>query len=176
MSTSYTRNEHYVNGEWVRPVATETIDVIDPATEDVIGSVPAGNAADVEVAVGAARAAFDAWSMTESATRAAALRQIADGLAARSDGLAHLITPERGCPLKTGGGLQVQYASEGFRSMARVLDEASWGEPMHGFVVSREPYGVVAAITPWNFPLDQIVGKVAPALAAGCTVVLKPSE
>src|SRR5262249_14028887 len=139
MSTSYTRNEHYVNGEWVRPVATETIDVVDPATEDVIGSVPAGNAADVDVAVRAARAAFDAWSMTESATRAAVLRQIADGMAARSDELAHLITRELGCPLKTTEWLHVEYASDAFRSMASVLDEASWGEPMHGFAVSREP-------------------------------------
>jgi acyl-CoA reductase-like NAD-dependent aldehyde dehydrogenase len=142
----------------------------------VIGSVPAGNAADVDLAVAAARAAFDEWSMTESATRADLLRQIAAGLAARSDELSHLITRELGCPLRTTEWLHVGYAVEIFRSLAAVLDTASWYEEMDGFSVSREPYGVVAAITPWNYPLDQIAGKVASALAAGCTIVLKPSE
>jgi acyl-CoA reductase-like NAD-dependent aldehyde dehydrogenase len=175
-TTSCARDEHYVNGEWIPALAAGTISVVDPATEQVIGRVPAGSAADVERAVASARAAFDDWSMTESATRAHLLRQIAEGLAARSDELAHLITRELGCPLRTTEWLQVEYASEAFRSMAAVLDEASWAERMHGFVVSREPLGVVGAITPWNYPLDQIVGKVAPALAAGCTVVLKPSQ
>jgi acyl-CoA reductase-like NAD-dependent aldehyde dehydrogenase len=175
-ATSYERDEHYVSGDWLRSAATESIDVIDPATETVIGRVPAGNAADVERAVAAARAASDDWSLTEPPERSDLLRRIADGLAARSDELCQLITRELGCPLETTRWLQVDFAAGAFRSMAEVLDAATWDERMHGFVVTREPYGVVGAISPWNYPLDQVVGKVAPALAAGCTVVLKPSE
>jgi acyl-CoA reductase-like NAD-dependent aldehyde dehydrogenase len=169
-------DRQYIAGEWTRPAGTETIDVVDPATEAVIGSVPAGLPADIDLAVSAARTAFDDWSMTEPAARAELLRKIASGLDARSDELSDLITRELGCPLQTTRWLQVEYASEAFRAMADTVDEAQWCERERGFTVSREPYGVVGAITPWNYPLDQVVGKVAPALAAGCTVVLKPSE
>jgi aldehyde dehydrogenase (NAD+) len=175
-STVQVRDRHYIAGEWTCPAGTETIDVVDPATEAVIGSVPAGLPDDIDLAVSAARTAFDDWSMTEPAARAELLRKIASGLDARSDELSDLITRELGCPLQTTRWLQVDYASEAFRAMADVVDEAEWCERERGFTVSREPYGVVGAITPWNYPLDQVVGKVAPALAAGCTVVLKPSE
>jgi acyl-CoA reductase-like NAD-dependent aldehyde dehydrogenase len=175
-SAVHVHDRHYIAGEWTRPAGTETIDVVDPATEAVIGSVPAGLPADIDLAVSAARTAFDDWSMTEPAARAELLRKIASGLDARSDELSDLITRELGCPLETTRWLQVEYASEAFRAMADTVDEAAWCERERGFTVSREPYGVVGAITPWNYPLDQVVGKVAPALAAGCTVVLKPSE
>jgi acyl-CoA reductase-like NAD-dependent aldehyde dehydrogenase len=171
-----TRERHYVNGDWVRPHTTETIEVVDPATEQVIGSVPAGSPEDVDLAVAAARAAFDAWSLTESDLRAIALRRIAAELRKREDTLSDLITHELGCPRRTTQWLQVAFASQAFDAMADVLDTTVWTEEVDNFVVSREPFGVAGAITPWNYPLDQIAGKVAPALAAGCTVVLKPSE
>jgi acyl-CoA reductase-like NAD-dependent aldehyde dehydrogenase len=170
------RDRHYISGEWAPPAGRGTIDVIDPTTETVIGTVPAGVPADVDRAVSAARAAFDAWSMTEPAARAEMLRRIAAGLDARSTELSELITRELGCPLRTTRWLQVEFAATAFRALADVAVKARWRERETGFSVSREPFGVVGAITPWNFPLDQIVGKLAPALAAGCTVVLKPSE
>jgi aldehyde dehydrogenase (NAD+) len=170
------RERHYVNGDWIRALTNEAIDVVNPATEQVIGRVPAGTPQDVDLAVGAARAAFDEWSMTEPDLRAIALRRIAAELRKREDALSDLITRELGCPRRTTQWLQVAFAAEAFDAMADVLDATAWSERVDNFVVSREPFGVAGAITPWNYPLDQIAGKVAPALAAGCTVVLKPSE
>jgi acyl-CoA reductase-like NAD-dependent aldehyde dehydrogenase len=150
--------------------------VIDPATETTIGRVPAGAAADANRAVEAARLALDEWSLMEPRTRAEFLRRIAAGLEERSNELCELITRDLGCPLETTRWLQVEHAAEELRGMADLAENGPWRESIDNGVVCREPFGVAVAITPWNYPLDQIVGKLAPALAAGCTLVIKPSE
>src|SRR5882757_1866243 len=169
------RTGHVIAGAVV-DTATERIEVINPATEVVIASVPAGTAADVDAAVSAATAAFPAWSATPVAERAAIVRRISEGLAARGAEIAATITAEMGSPItfarRVQAGLPV-YTSAG---IADLLDGYPFGEEIGNSLVVREPVGVVGCITPWNYPLHQIVAKVVPALAAGCTVVLKPSE
>jgi betaine-aldehyde dehydrogenase len=166
----------YIDGAWVPSRAAGSIEVIHAATEEVIGAIPSGSPDDVEAAVTAARAAFEAWSMTEPAERAAYLGKIKDGLAARSEELGELIACEVGMPLKLSRMIQagLPVATLGFYQGLATDYPAE--ERIGSSVVVREPVGVVACITPWNYPLHQIVGKAAPALAAGCTVVLKPSE
>jgi aldehyde dehydrogenase (NAD+) len=170
-----TRTGHVIAGELV-DTASERIEVINPATEQVIASVPAGTAADVDAAVSAATAAFPAWSATPVAERAAIVRRISEGLAARGAEIAATITAEMGSPItfarRVQAGLPV-YTSAG---IADLLDGYPFGEEIGNSLVVREPVGVVGCITPWNYPLHQIVAKVVPALGAGCTVVLKPSE
>src|SRR3954468_12669689 len=152
-----------------------TIEVVNPYTEEVIGHIPAGGPADVDRAVAAARAAFGAWAATPAAERGAVLAAIAEQLSERGDELAATITPELGMPIGLSRLIQVGLATMTFASMPGLL-EALEDEEVGNSLVVREPLGVVAAITPWNYPLHQIAAKVAPALAAGCTVVLKPSE
>jgi aldehyde dehydrogenase (NAD+) len=166
----------YIDGRWVEPIGDGSIDVIDPSTEDVIGTVPEGTVADAGHAVDAARAAFEAWSQTTPSFRSEFLDRIADGLQARRDELARLIAGEVGMPLKLAGRIQVDNAIQHWRHSAALARSLAWEERVDHSLVVREPVGVVAAITPWNFPLNQITLKVAAALAAGCTVVLKPSE
>jgi aldehyde dehydrogenase (NAD+) len=169
---------HYVNGSFV-PVddAGERIDVVNPATEEVIASVPAGTLADADAAVQAAASAFPAWVATPLAERVAAVRRVNDGLRARAAELAATITAEVGTPIAFSTKVQVVNPigiTDGVLSEieAGALDPVTFGNS----TVVREPIGVVAAITPWNFPLQQMVAKVTPALVAGNTVVLKPSE
>ena len=138
--------------------------------------MPAGTPADVDRAVAAARAAFPAWSATPPAERAALLGALADGLAARADGIAALIATEVGSPLKFARSVQAGLPPTVLRSYAELLPGYAFEERIGNSLVLREPVGVVGAITPWNYPLHQVVAKVAAALAAGCTVVLKPSE
>ncbi len=169
-------DKHYIGGGWVSPSTPDTIDVISASTEQVIGRVPAGSAADGVKAVQAARAAFDAWSQTPRAERAGFLRRIQEGMAARSGELANTITGELGMPLKMCTMVQVGMPTSVMGSYADILEAYKFETEVGNSVVVREPVGVVACITPWNYPLHQIVAKVAPAIAAGCTVVLKPSE
>jgi aldehyde dehydrogenase (NAD+) len=150
--------------------------VENPATEQVIGHVPEVAAADVDRAVAAARAAFDGWSESSRAERAAALAVLRDGLAARRDELARLITAEMGTPVRVAGGLQVELPLRVIDGYRRLLETEEPPERIGDSLVLREPVGVVGAITPWNYPVHQAVAKLAPALAAGCPVVLKPSE
>jgi aldehyde dehydrogenase (NAD+) len=167
----------YVNGAWIPSASGEGIDVVNPATEEVIETVPAGWPGDVDVAVTAARAAFPSWSGTAPAERAKFLAAAAGLLEERAKDVAATIAADMGSPL--GFALKVQTLMP-----AGVL--ASYGDLAEGYAfdagrvgnsqVVREPVGVVGAITPWNYPLHQVICKVAPALAAGCTVVLKPSE
>src|SRR3954468_11298919 len=152
-----------------------TIDVVNPYTEDIIGRVPACGPEDVDRAVLAARVALPAWSATPAAERGAHLAAIAEGLSERGDELAATITAELGMPIGLSRLIQVGLPTMTFASMPGLL-EALEDEEIGNSLVVREPLGVVAAITPWNYPLHQIAAKVAPALAAGCTVVLKPSE
>ena len=170
------RDRLYIGGEWVPSTGTGTIDVIDSTTEEVMGSIPEGSTKDVDLAVAAARAAFPAWSATPVEKRTELLTQVSQALATRMDDLAHLITREVGMPLMLSQLVQVGLPMTTFGSMAQVAADFAWEETVGNSLIVREPIGVVGAITPWNYPLHQIAAKVAPALAAGCTVVLKPSE
>lgn len=172
----YERSSLYRNGAWVAPASDERIEVENPTTEQVLGTVPAGTAADVDEAVRAARAAFPAWSQTPVAERAAILRRIRDGLAKRQDEIAETISTEMGCPLRISQKIQAALPQTVVGSYADVLESFEFDTRVGNSIVAREPVGVVGAITPWNYPLHQITCKLAPALAAGCTFVLKPSE
>jgi len=170
------RDKIYINGKWVPSQSTRTIDVINAATEEVMGKVPDGAAADVDAAVAAARCAFEAWSTTPVEQRAEFLQNIAAGLTARSDEIARSIAGEVGMPLKMSQRIQAALPPRVMASYVQLVREYPFEEKIGNSLVLHEPVGVVGCITPWNYPLHQVVAKVAPALAAGCTVVLKPSE
>ncbi len=166
----------YINGKWTSSSGTGVIDIIHSGTEEIIGTIVNGSAEDVDAAAKAARAAFPSWSATPTAERAGYLRKIGEGLAARSDELAELIAIEVGMPKRMSAMIQVGLPVSNFGYYAKLLGEYPFEEQVGSSTVVREPVGVVGCITPWNYPLHQIVGKLAPALAAGCCVVLKPSE
>ncbi|TMI10739.1 MAG: aldehyde dehydrogenase family protein [Betaproteobacteria bacterium] len=170
------RDKLFIGGRWVAPSGREMIDVHNAGTGEVMGRVPAGSAKDVDVAVAAARRAFESWSNTSADQRAELLGKISANLKARADELAKTIAQEVGMPLKLAGRIQAGLPIANFANFAKLLKEFIFEERVGNSLVTREPVGVVAAITPWNYPLHQIALKVAPALAAGCTVVLKPSE
>ena len=170
------RDAFYIGGEWARPVGTGIHEVVDSNTEAVFGKVPQGSGADVDRALDAAAAAFGPWSATAAEERATLLSRISDALGARTDALAETISKEVGMPLALSKIIQVGLAVGAFADAANALRELRWEEEIGNSLVVREPVGVVGAITPWNYPLYQIALKVAPALAVGCTVVLKPSE
>jgi aldehyde dehydrogenase (NAD+) len=170
------RDKVYIGGEWVGPAGGETIEVINSTTEEVMGTIPACTAADADAAVSAARTAFESWSRTSREERAGYLSAIAAGLQERSEEIATTIAQELGMPLKLSRMIQAGLPTLHFGSMPQLMEEIAWEEEIGNSRVLREPVGVLGAITPWNYPLNQIAVKVAPALAAGCTVVLKPSE
>ena len=171
---------HYINGHWVRARSTDTLPVHDSSTEEVFATVPAGTAEEAATAVLAARAAFDSWAGLPLDARAAYLDKVAAGVKARSDELAKAIAREVGMPLKLAKAIQVGGPAWHWGNFAKVARGFEWEKtvagPMGSSLVVREPIGVVGCITPWNFPLSQITLKIAPAMVAGCTVVLKPSE
>ncbi|MFC9674266.1 aldehyde dehydrogenase family protein [Streptomyces sp. NPDC056949] len=166
----------YIGGEWRAAAGTDTIAVVNPADEQVIAHVPAGVAEDVDAAVFAAHEAFPAWAATPPAERAARIAALRDVLVARKDEIAETVTVELGAPLQFSqmvhAGVPILVAG----SYAELAASYAFEEKVGNSTVYAEPVGVVGAITPWNYPLHQIVAKVAPALAAGCTVVLKPAE
>lgn len=170
--TQYT--ELYIDGAWRS--ASGKIDVLSASTEEVIGSVPEGSAADVDAAVRAARTAFPSWSATPVEERAAWLDKIANALKERTELIARTIAMEVGSPIGIATSIQAGLPVVVTSSYAKLLREGSFEKEIGNSLVVREAAGVVGAITPWNYPLHQIMAKVAPALAAGCTVVLKPSE
>ncbi|CAL9675443.1 3-succinoylsemialdehyde-pyridine dehydrogenase [Streptomyces sp. enrichment culture] len=173
--TTYTK--HFVGGEWVPPESTDVIEVVNPADEQVIGSVPAGTPADVDRAVCAASRAFEEWSRTSPQERADHLRRIHLALEERAEEIARLVTREVGTPLQESRVLQSGLPIFTFGHAAELAAGFDFGpEEVGNSHVVREPVGVVGCITPWNFPLHQVSLKVALSLAAGCTVVLKPSE
>src|SRR3982750_868346 len=171
-----TKEKLYIAGQWVSPSGRETIDVHNAGNGEVMGRIPAAAERDADAAVRAARAAFEGWASTPAATGADCLQKIADGLKARSDELARTIAQEVGMPLKLAGRIQVGLPIANFANYAKLVRDLKWEAGVGNSGVVREPVGVVAAITPWNYPLHQITLKLAPALGAGCTVVLKPSE
>lgn len=170
------RDRFYINGEWVSSSGDEVIEVINPATEEVTGAIPAGTAADAAAAVEAARGAFAQWSATSREERGALLARLAEGLAARAEEIACTVSREVGMPIKLSRRIQASLPAAVMASYARLAGEYSYEERIGNSLVLKEPAGVAACITPWNYPLHQVVAKVAPALAAGCTVALKPSE
>ena len=170
------RDSFFIGGAWHQATGRAPIPVINPATEQQLSAVPAGEPSDIDAAVTAARAAFAGWSATPAVERARLLSAAADALEARKTEVAELISAEMGTPLGFSSAVQVGNPIIVLRSYADLLASYSFEEQVNNSLVVREPIGVVGAITPWNYPLHQVVAKVAAALAAGCTVVLKPSE
>ncbi|ALE72544.1 aldehyde dehydrogenase [Pseudonocardia sp. EC080610-09] len=173
---SETTLSHVIGGTSRESAGTDRIEVVDPATGAPVGSVPAGTAADVDAAVAAARAAFPGWSETPVGQRAAVVKAISAGLKERAGEIADTITAEMGSPITFSQKVQVAMPIGSSATVAGLADGFAWTEEIGNSLVVREPIGVVGAITPWNYPLHQIVAKVAPALLAGNTVVLKPTE
>jgi aldehyde dehydrogenase (NAD+) len=166
----------YINGAWVDPVKPATLDVINPATEEAYTKISVGSAADVDRAVAAARAAFPSFSQTSKEERLRLLRRIVEIYIERSDELARAVSDEMGAPMKLARNSQVAAGRGHLEATIKALEKFEFEEPRNGTRIVREAIGVVGLITPWNWPLNQIACKVAPALAAGCTMVLKPSE
>jgi acyl-CoA reductase-like NAD-dependent aldehyde dehydrogenase len=166
----------FIGGEWVEPEGAETLEVVNSTTEETMGSIPACTAADADRAVAAARDAFESWSQTSREERANYMSAISAGLAERADEIAATISQELGMPLTLSKMIQAGLPIAQFGAMPKLMEEVRWEEEIGNSRVLREPVGVLGAITPWNYPLNQIACKVAPALATGCTVVLKPSE
>src|SRR5580698_9668394 len=170
------RDKIYVNGAWIASTGTGTLEVIDSTTGEVMATIPDGSVEDVDKAVQAAAAAFPAWAATSREERGKLLVRIGEALGARTEEIATIISHEVGMPMTLSGAVQVGLPAGAFADAANAAETFPWEEEVGNSLVVREPVGVVGAITPWNYPLFQIVLKVAPALAAGCTVVLKPSE
>ncbi|MBI5258110.1 MAG: aldehyde dehydrogenase family protein [Burkholderiales bacterium] len=166
----------YINGAWVDPAVPRTIDVINPATEGVAGHISLGSAADVDAAVKAARAAFAGWSQTSVAERVAVLERIIAEYQKRYADMAAAITEEMGAPAALSQKAQAAMGIGHLQTALGVLKQYQFSEPRGTTLLVKEPIGVCALITPWNWPMNQIACKVAPALAVGCTMVLKPSE
>lgn len=168
--------QFYINGEWVDPVEPRTLDVENPATEEPFARISIGSAADVDKAVAAAKAAFPAFSRTTVEERAALLDKIAAGYQARMGEIAENISDQMGAPMWLANAAQAPIGLGHYATMAQILREYPFEEEKGGHYLRKEPIGVCGFITPWNWPANQIACKVAPAIAAGCTMVLKPSE
>jgi aldehyde dehydrogenase (NAD+) len=166
----------YIDGQWVAPVTPASLDVVNPATEEVAGQISLGSAADVDRAVVAARRAFPAYAAASREERLALLQRIIAGYEARIGELARAMTAEMGSPITFSNEVQTVNALANFREAVAVLKSYEFERYMGNTLIRREPIGVCGLITPWNWPLNQVTSKVAPALAAGCTIVLKPSE
>ncbi|MEO1688245.1 MAG: aldehyde dehydrogenase family protein, partial [Pseudomonadota bacterium] len=170
-------SQHYIDGAWVDPVAPRPFRILDPALNAPVGEVALGDAADVDAAVAAARRAFDGWSRSAKLDRLEALRRLEQAFAARLEEMAQAISTEMGAPLTMAREEQAQCGVDILRSFIDVLEAHETVETLPGGdVVLREPIGVCGLVTPWNWPVNQIALKVAPAIAAGCACVLKPSE
>mgnify|MGYP005839224809 FL=1 len=166
----------YIDGRWTEPSTRDRLAVIHSATEEILATVPSASVADVDRAVAGARRAWPAWSRSRVEERARFLEALAERLAQQSEQLARTISAEIGMPIKLSRPIQAGLPVTVLRSYAQILREFSFEQRVGNSLVVQQPKGVVAAITPWNYPLHQVICKLAPALAAGCTVVLKPSE
>jgi aldehyde dehydrogenase (NAD+) len=168
--------QHYVDGTWVDPLDPTLLDVIDPSTEEPFTQIALGGRADVDRAVAAAKAAFPAFARTTRAERVELLRAILNEYNKRRDDIADALSREMGAPRKFAYERQSARGTAHLEKMIEVLEAYAFEVVEGSTLIAREPIGVVGLITPWNWPINQIVAKVAPALAAGCTMVLKPSE
>ncbi|MCH9839075.1 aldehyde dehydrogenase family protein [bacterium] len=166
----------YIDGAWVPSDGEGSIEVINAGTEQIMGSIPEGTSSDVDKAVAAAKAAFDTWSATPVEERQKYLVRLNEALQARSADIASTIAGEVGMPITWSTMIQAGLPAGNMQTFATLLDSFSFEEKIGNSLVVKEPVGVVGAITPWNYPLHQIICKVGGALAAGCTIVLKPSE
>lgn len=177
MHLSSTHFAHlYIDGQWQKPHSEQKLEAVNPATQEVFASFPDADAQDVEAAVLAAKGAFKSWSTTSAATRAAWLEKIADEMLARYDDLVLAHTVAMGCPLHLAGEFHVDAAIDAMRYYAKLAHTMEAVEEHDNVSILKEAVGVCAFINPWNYPLHQLSGKLAPALAAGCTVVTKPAE
>src|ERR1700689_967883 len=168
--------QFYIGGQWVDPLTSDTIEVINPATEQAITSIALGGDQDVDAAVVAARAAFESFSQTSKAERLELLDAIIAVYSGRLEELAEIISQEMGAPLSLARAAQAVAGLAHIGTARAVLADFEFERPLGSTLIVREPIGVCGMITPWNWPLNQIACKVAPALAVGCTMVLKPSE
>ena len=176
MEISPNATKFYIDGQWVESSTGETLDVIDPSTEKPIATIAIGGQADVDAAVAAAQRAFESWSQTSIEERTAILNKVTELIGARADDLANAISAEMGAPLGLAKAAQAGSGLAHFATTAAILPTYEFEERLGNSLIVKEPIGVVGLITPWNWPINQISCKVAPALAAGCTMVLKPSE
>jgi len=170
------RDKFYIGGEWVTPEGADTLQVDNASTEEIIGTVPAGMEADVERAVAAAAAAFETWGMTTASERQAYLKKLHTAMEQRQDELGEVMSQELGMPLALAKPIQAGLPLQSVSNFIKILDTYEFEDHIGNSDIIKEPVGVVACITPWNYPLHQIMAKVCPALAAGCTVIVKPSE
>src|ERR1044072_2581732 len=170
------KDKIFIGGEWTEAEGAETIEVVNSTTEETMGTIPACTPADADRAVRAAREAFESWSQTSREERAGYLSAIAAGLGERSEEMAATIAQELGMPLTLSQIIQAGLPTGRFAALPGLVEGGAWEEEVGNSRGPPDPVGVLGAITPWNYPLNQIAAKVAPALAAGCTVVLKPSE
>jgi aldehyde dehydrogenase (NAD+) len=169
--------QFYIDGAWVDPLsAGARIEVVDPSTEEVVAEIAAGGASDIDRAVAAAKAAFDSFSQTSRQDRIDLLKAICAEYNKRWEDIAQAVTREMGAPLALSRGSQVGIGAAHLAEIVRVLEDYSFSHMRGATLIQKEPVGVVGMITPWNWPLNQITCKVGPAIAAGCTMVLKPSE
>ena len=174
------KRDFYINGAWVAPAAAKDYPVIDPATEEQVAVISLGGKADTDAAVAAARAAFPAWAATSPAERKAVLQNVLKVYEKHADAMAEAIRTEMGAPHDLAHGAQAPSMPWALQDAIDSMDAIEWVQPLgdhapHDRLI-REPIGVVGMITPWNWPISQIALKVFPAMAAGCTMVLKPSE
>ena len=174
MSAAY--NKFFINGKWIEPAGRSTLDVINPATEKAFATISLGNADDVDSAAKAAKSAFDSWSNSSIEERKEIISNIIGGLKSRSDEMATAISSEMGAPMGLSKTAQVGSGLGHFMNVLSILENFEFEEIRGTTKIVKEPAGVCGFITPWNWPLNQIACKVAPAIAAGCTMVLKPSE
>ncbi len=168
--------QFYIDGAWVEPSGAETLEVIDPSTEEPFETIALGTAADVDRAVAAARAAFPAFAETDRRERHEMLKRLVAAYEARYEDMAQAISREMGAPIAFSREQQAAAGLGHLQQMVKAMETFSWEEQRGSTRIVKEPIGVVGMITPWNWPMNQIVCKVAPAIAAGCTMVLKPSE
>lgn len=169
-------DQFYINGEWVQPVTAKTLQVINPANEEVCATISIGSAADVDKAAQAARAAFASWAQSTREQRMDLLSAIIDVYQRRFDDVAAAIQEEMGAPHKLAYGEQAECGLGHLKMALEVLKDFAFREPCGKSLIIKEPIGVCGLITPWNWPMNQVTCKVAPALATGCTMILKPSE
>ena len=169
-------NHIYLDGEWVTPLGTRSIDVVNPCNEEVIARVALGDARDVDRAVAAARSAWPEWSRTAVSERTGIIKKISQAMTDRQNEIGDLIAEEMGMPSPWSRMIQAGLPIATLNSFVPILEDFPFEEPMGRTRVVKESAGVCGFITPWNYPLHQIIGKVAPALAAGCTMIVKPSQ
>ena len=169
-------HKFFIDGQWMEPEGRARLEVINPSTEEAFASISMGTAEDVDAAARAARSAFPAWSQSSREERIAVLEAIIDGMKARGEEIAQAISDEMGAPATLASKAQLGCGFAHFNTVLGILKDYEFEEIRGTTRIVREAAGVCGFITPWNWPMNQVSCKVAPAIAAGCTMVLKPSE